>query len=217
MNWLQKIANLDGEWWIIDGYSQYADGDIGDAGHDVIVYQNILSSIEYVEISEELQDKIDQGLIVSEYDKDNIDEEYPGLFYSYGGNYESYSSEEAKWDRVISNSFHAEEKVAIEESYPGYIEYRGMPKDYAVEHMGWIRVIGSNFELQKVDNNKLSEIVRHIYDESLTDEDVEICINERSTGGYVCMQYGELAERVNAGSAEGYFRMKQRRERAGWY
>jgi len=42
---LKKEAALNGEWWIIDGYAQFADGDIGDLNHEGAAIQSARGSI----------------------------------------------------------------------------------------------------------------------------------------------------------------------------
>ena len=222
MNWLIKlskrtIASLSGEYWIIDGHSTFADGDVGDTNHDGVVWQHLSYVIEEVELPDNLQNAIDNNLLSAE-EMEDIDEEYPGLFSIHNGNYNAYSDEQAKWDRILNSNFDPSEQMVIEHEWPGYLSYKGMPKDYAVEHLGWIRVLGSNFEVQNVNNDNLSDIVGHVY-EQLYDapEDFEICINEQSTGAYICIEFSILAEKVSAGTAEGYYRMKHKRDQVEWY
>lgn len=211
---MKKFAKLEGEYFIIDGFSEYADGDVGDVNHDGIVLSHLYGIISDVEVDDETQALIDSGQLTEEQ-QENIDESYPGLFYQYGGNYEVYDGEAAKMERAFDGNLNVLEEREVESTWPGYLSYQHMPKDYAVEHLGWIRCLGNNFEAQVVTEEVLSQIVGHCHEVSYDEADEELCINEHSTGAYLCFMLSELSDAVQLGRGLVKFRQKQRVESQG--
>lgn len=210
LNILRKFAQLQGEYWIIDGMSEYADGDIGDANHDVIVLQHLAGNLQGTGISEEAEAMCDNCENLNEEQIDDLEENYPGLYYQYRCNYDEYCDFDAVYERAANGSFTPEEMVALQQLWPGYLEFTGQPKDYAVMHLGWIRVMGSNFELQNVTEEALKEIVGHIYEVAPEGNDeLEICINEHATQAYECYTSGELETKVKMGQGVADFRRRQ--------
>ena len=106
MNWMEKWAQLRGEWWIIDGQAQFADADTGELGHDAYVIQSIIAE-HSDEIMEALglnsqEDVFDYQLFdPTIVDKEKLhllgfsDEEITGLKYP-----REYGMEKLGWKRV---------------------------------------------------------------------------------------------------------------------
>lgn len=203
---------LVGEWFIEGGgYASYADGDIGDANHDVRVLETIAGSIEE---ENEIEPDVLQALKVgpTEEQAEYIEENYPGLMQllQRRGNMRDYFRPEEKYERVMNKTLTPAERAAVELSFPGYLAERGMPKDYAVRHLGWIRVVDSMFTLWQVNEQSL----KHIYDfafEETGNMNVEIEIYELSTNTALPFTIGELYAAIQTGNAMAAYQMKKRR------
>ena len=113
--------------------------------------------------------------------------------------------------RLYDMNLTEEEMVTVENNYPGFLEYSGLPKEYAVEHMGWIRVLEHNFEVQKVTEGALSNMLNYAAMEPGVNENTSMVINEKSTQNYVEMTIGELERALNEGRGAAQYYMKSRR------
>lgn len=154
MNWYAKhekivrIAELRGEWWIIDGSADFADGDVGDYNHDAI-------AIEHA-----------QSIVRDAMEKDPVIAEAAYLIFGEQGDYDSYdpiATREAlnNWsDDMLSQGKLTDEEVddiyqtivnrtgvdpEILRIAMGLVE-TGAARDYAIKFWKWKRVAGNAIE-----------------------------------------------------------------------
>jgi hypothetical protein len=156
-----------GEWWIYsDGSTQYANGDIGDSGHEGYV-------IEYVarEIYEHfLGDLSEEMGYLGEYNEDikqalisdgNLDEEESNIWDD--GKPTQILTKKLLEDKVYNNAQQASDAVIIAWG-PSSIDAR----EYAMEYLGWKRLTtnrgGTNVQTWFLRQEDLDVIKRGIYD-----------------------------------------------------
>ena len=166
MNWYKrakatiKIAELQGEWWIIDGKASFADGDVGDYNHEAV-------AIEYA-----------QSLVKDALQEDPILSDVLPIIFGEQGDYENFDPIASRtslndWadDMQKSGMLTEEEADDIYETIvirTGIdheildIAFRNLEdaRDYAIKKWGWIRVAGNNVEtntLTATDTNNIAD------------------------------------------------------------
>lgn len=93
---LQKIAVLNGEWFIDDGgHATFADGDIGDLNHEAYALQSM--------VPDELWEKYDNGTL-NKKERKLIGEDFL-KYMENGGEARDYMVEHMGWIRVHGNNF----------------------------------------------------------------------------------------------------------------
>lgn len=176
IKWLYKVcsflkkAQLTGEYWLHDGQSEYADGDIGDYNHEMIAF-DYFSNI----------DREDSAFSGIEINAGYID--WNGLAQRYAsenGKEEPNNSAETK---QYALAYLADNGANID-----FFKWELAGKDlreYAV-NQGWIRVKGNQFQLTELTDQNLRYIQNHIADILSEDEyeSTEIYIEEWKTKNY---------------------------------
>ena len=106
MNWycryLQRRASVQGEWWIIDGTSEFCDTDIGDWSHESYVVDSVASN--YVDTSELEETVEDWFFSLSEEEIAELGITAPEAQVLAGGDAREYAMQELGWKRMVGNN-----------------------------------------------------------------------------------------------------------------
>ena len=166
------FKEVPGEWFLVEGQAQFADGDVGDVNHDMIVREHVVRK---------LVDVIDANFDVDwEYWADKAE--------SIGGGDDMTESPEGR--EILTRNVHkflenkikdaSEGKDALldklgineEELLIASGDPRSYPREYGIKHLGYVRVAGNNVEAYDITSKKLREIANGLWD-AAGDESVE--------------------------------------------
>lgn len=154
---------MTGEFWIIDGQSIYADGDIGDINHEGIVIQHMFSRlVDDLSGSERFSELADIWSPMNECD---------GVDICMAREAMNNMVDEWLAEGIITE----EESDDIEEAIRLEIEWEqealdvalgnvNDARDYGILGLGWIRVLGHNVQMREINKNTLSELADGLYD-----------------------------------------------------
>lgn len=141
-----------GEWWIDDsGTALYADGDVGDMGHEAYVIdmltRRLLNAMDVDTDSEHvgnLMDKENKKLILASMKEEGFD-----------GTIEEFVEEAAK--TIWKDPKQREAAIDIADG-------RGDARKYGMQYDGWIRVAGHGFECWELTKEVLKHMGDGLYD-----------------------------------------------------
>jgi hypothetical protein len=166
------MGNIRGEYWINDGYADFADGDVGDMNHEGKAIQYLAGKHvdNIINIAADLGVELDHYRN-EEYPSGDIEEIRKNLI-------DAVENKEIEWDlpdgveASDSVDHYLQQQLGIgDEEYSTVLGY-GAASLYCMEHEGWIAVRSNNVEFYGYDENKRKEIVRGI-DDVLTQELIE--------------------------------------------
>jgi hypothetical protein len=150
-----------GEWWIDDsGTALYADGDVGDMGHEAYVIdlltRRLLNAMD-IDTDDEhvgnLSDKENRKLIQAHMKEEEFD-----------GTIEEFVEEAAK--SIWKDKRQREDAIDIADG-------RGDARKYGMQYDGWIRVAGHGFECWNITKEVLKRMGDGIHDAGVEDIDPE--------------------------------------------
>ena len=175
---------IRGEYWIQDGYVDFADGDIGDKNHEGIAIDSIFS--QFADEVDDLSQEFKLNKSANRYGDVDIESVSEILTQIYEKLTESKTRRMsgAQADAYIMKYLGCNgEALRILTGGSG-------AREYVMEHMGWIAVRGHNIELYGYNVQKQSQIaegVRDIIDqegydsENLNPEEIELWIEDNKT------------------------------------
>lgn len=189
-----RPGKITGEYWIIDGSVDFADGDIGDVNHEGIATSHIVS--RYVD---ELRD------IAEEMDLDTRGiKDYDGYYDTYQMNKvieeiherltlgDPDSEEEPDESTLLTNEqAHAwiMQRLGCDESAYDIMMGSGDARLYAMQYEGWIAIRSNNVELYGYSAQRQREIADAVMDvlaeegqEYADPSETEISIYDNKTG-----------------------------------
>jgi len=153
MNWYKK-AQLQGEWWIIDGNVVFADADIGDMSHEAYVIESIKRKYVY--------DEFDKGEYIEwdEFKKELAREELTERF-----------------GEEIAEGLLEKDPKMVEDAYLKKLKEMGMTNEeymlaegfgdarqYGMRELGWKRVKGNNIQTQTLTTDDLKDIADGLWE-----------------------------------------------------
>jgi hypothetical protein len=150
-----------GEWWIDDsGNALYADGDVGDMGHEAYVIdtltRRLLAAMDIDTCDEHvgwISDKENEKLIKAQMKEEEFE-----------GDIEKFIEEAAK--RIWKDPKQCEDALAI-------CGDSGDARKYGMQYDGWIRVAGHGFECWNITKEVLKRMGDGIYDAGVEEIDPE--------------------------------------------
>ncbi len=155
-------VHISGEWWIIDGSAQYADGDTGDMNHEAYV----IDAVRAQYVGDEMED-VDWEDFEQKLFKDKIRE----TNQSFADN-ESYYRERLKIiDAALKELGMSDEEIKIARG-------EGDGRLYGAREWGWKRMEGRNIETFTLTSDDLQSIANGIYDAYFDGENEENIANE---------------------------------------
>ena len=183
MNWhnwqlrkenLNKEASLRGEWWIVDGQAQFADGDVGDLNHEAAVIEDARSSIlstfdihvDEIYDWEERRDNLSRSFINEELDESKK--------WDHESSDMDFLQIEFDNDPILFFWTYLCEPNGIDKSTWEMAEGIGDVRQLAMKHWGHKRMVGSIIETYTLTPSDLSSIVYGIgdaYGEDLNDSE----------------------------------------------
>lgn len=224
-NWygrsLLKIAQ-QGEWWIQDGYAQYADGDIGDMNHEAVVIESAQSDLAGG--SEEYYDwKISTAQEILDEEKAELEQKKLYLDESSQEHKEVEDLLYDIWEKSQDLDYHAHEIIwenaesqGIDKELFDIAEGHGDARDYGMKKYRWKRVQGSNIQTWTLTQDDLNSIARGL-DDILEhsgveeDEDPKFTIEVSSTGQLYTASASDIQSKnlqavtgESKGNEEGY-------------
>jgi hypothetical protein len=154
---------LRGEWWIQDGQSVYADGDVGDINHEAHVINVLRSEIltylgvdlvnydyapDFNDVADEILDNIKDELTKEEIEDWVEHNEYYNVIATYL---------KRKGDKNIKTKL----------SYLKGHNDSGQTMDareYGLKYLGWVRVKGNEIQVNTLTSEDLKNITKGLYD-----------------------------------------------------
>ena len=179
---MHKLAEIGGEWWIVDGSVEFADGDIGDFNHAAIVINHIQS--KYMDMESDW-DSFRHRLSRERYEELLSSSKNKGKITEQWQKYEAVGAcDPFFYMPKLKELGMSDEEISI-------CEGGGDPVSYGVENLGWKRVHGNNIQTYYLTPNDLKNIANGIFDaagatdeEELADELFTIQVD--STGKTYC-------------------------------
>ena len=150
-NFEPTFEKLPGEWFLVEGQAEYAEGDIGEYNHEAIVRRNVL-----YKLADAANDFLDAGI--------NLDDEYideTTLEYIMAEQVEGAADPQAMMD-----------KMGVTQKEIDVALGRSNATDYGIEELGYVRVAGNNLQLSGLTRSKMLEIANGLYD-AVGDESIE--------------------------------------------
>ena len=188
---LQRLDEAErGEWWIYPGgYAQFADGDVGDSGHEGYVIEHVAREIyehflgeppEQMGYLSEYEEELKQALI----DDDNFDEKD-------AAEWEKRGSTEVLTRKLVEDKVYKDVSQASDAVYIAWGSSSKDARDYAMKYLGWKRMTTSGYgtEIQTwtLTQSDFDSIRRGIYDawgdmgdEEQDDSEHEVTIEVRA-------------------------------------
>ena len=155
-----KIAQIRGEWWIINGQAIFADNNIGEMGHEAYVLESVRKEIaDTMDYSvEEIYnwDNTKQEIIQHLVQENKIDSER--LIKKYGEDYIN----EIPYDSDIFDSI--AKKFNISQEQLDIADGSGDVREYGMKNLRWKRMAGNNIETQTLTSADLKDIMDGVYD-----------------------------------------------------
>lgn len=201
------MTDIHGEYWIIDGSVDFADGDIGDRNHEGIAIDHIIS--QYSDRVESMAEDlgIDASKINSygEPDSEAMTKVLNSIHdYLVEGPEDERVDPETLMSKQQADAHIMEELGCDADAYE-ILNGGGDARSYVMEHLGWIAVRSNNVELFGYDAGRQKEIADGVgnilYDEGHEDaeaSEVELGIYDYKTGKswYVTLEDLERPEVV---------------------
>jgi uncharacterized protein (TIGR02996 family) len=208
---MEEDVKIRGEYWVIDGSVDFADGDVGDRNHEMIAMEHVFS--EYMNSIESLMDEYNIEHDEFEYDGVNIEaiesalsalEEYLTTGLRDDGEDDGESPPEIQ--PISEQEADALMMREIGCNADAYYILRGGGDGrlYCMQYEGWIAVRNNNVELYGFDSQRRAEVAEAIAeiiyeDLGLTDEqydpnEVQIYIYDVKTKRGLSTSLLELAQ-----------------------
>jgi len=156
---INKYSELRGEWWIAGGQALYADGDIGDKGHEAYVIEHVQS--QYVDEEFNRGDYIDWNGFEKKVLAEKL-QELGTVNFRDDGIGEGKLVEEALTERGMTF-----DEISIASGY-------GDPRLYGVETLNWKRVKENYVETQNLTAGDLADIARGLSEAYEGEEEEEL-------------------------------------------
>lgn len=211
------MSLISGEYWIDDsGNTTFADGDVGDAGHELIAFEAALGldleslrGIQFypggmptTELAEKyLEDKESEITLDDLSDMEPKDQVALVKKLGVESKYLELEPEDALAHQWLDDN--GANMKFVEWCESSHCDAR----DYALESMGWIRVKNDDFETWELNDDSLKRIIgSDVFPEedndgySIEDSEAEVGLSERKTGWYESIPVRVL---LKAKSAEG--------------
>jgi hypothetical protein len=180
---------IRGEYWIEDGFVNFADADIGDQGHEGIAIDRVIGQYadEVNDLAEELEVEHEEVSPYGEMDQEAFESTLQAIREKL-----EETMQEHQADAYIMQQLGCDEPA-----YAILMGY-GEARMYVMEHLGWIAVRSNNVELFGYDGKRQREIAEAIhqifYEEGHEQEpdpsQVELSVYDHKTGKswYVTLQ-----------------------------
>lgn len=153
MNWY-RLAQLQGEWWIIDGQAIYADADIGEMSHEAYVVQSIQSQYAYDKFNH--GEWIDWDGFKIELAKESFQEQYPAM------NFERFAK---TFPEKVKDMYLGKLKeMGISNDEYLIAEGHGDAREYGLKHLGWKRVKQNNIQTETLTSDDLKNIANGLWE-----------------------------------------------------
>lgn len=228
------MSTVQGEYWIDPDSgcgSTYADGDIGDEGHEAIAFRSALSldSDEYEEHFN--AGHINWDALAEKYiEANDLEISIDDVKAMSAAEWRDFAKKNSFDQKVIDAYADKPDDREVALGYQIMIDDGGDREfiDYiltvkhadarlwAVEKMGWIRVKGDNYEVWEFDDKALKCIQNfdgledalmddeNTFEEGGEYEDAEAYIEERSTGKMYEIKYRDLLKAKTAAGLKNY-------------
>ncbi len=162
------MSDIHGEYWIIDGEVDFADGDVGDRCHESIAIDHVVG--QYASDVESLADDLDIDGSAIEGGYDGIDTEAVSSVLSQIHDRLTMGKEEDEEPdpSTLMTDEQADayimQHLGCDEEALGIVQGRGHAGMYCMEKLGWIAVRSNNVELYGYDANRQKEVASAIRD-----------------------------------------------------
>jgi hypothetical protein len=186
-------VKLTGEYWVQDGFVQFADGDIGDLNHEGYVVQYVFG--QYADDVQDLAEELDVDAKCTRYgeaDEEAIQETLTRI-------YEKLTGEDRESDEDDPNLMSGPEadayimkSLGCNEDAFEILSGHGDGRDYAMKHLGWIAIRSNNVQFYGWNTRRKEEIASAVHEiisqedyrasEDLDPNEVELWLEDLATG-----------------------------------
>lgn len=182
---LLRLSEIRGEWWIMDGQPNYADGSIGDKGHAEYVIEHIMRKYapeeydhgEYIDWDKFTKDLLEENETQEVQEtpelSTDLNPELPGL--NLNKSKKNTNKSLSLLERKLSDlGMTKEEMDIVNSSGKGATEY-------GIKVLGWQRVVNNNIETQNLTESDINSISAGLAEAYPEDEEMNFNIEVRST------------------------------------
>jgi hypothetical protein len=170
--------DIRGEYWIQDGYVEFADGDIGDKNHEAIAIEAVYGN--YQDAIQSLAEKMKMQVnLHSYYDGPDCEEIQKVLNMIHEKLLRKMNDDQA-------HNYIMKQLGCDKEAYKILLD-SGDARFYAITHMGWIAIRSNNIEIYGYTKDRQKEIanaIRDIFDNEGYEEDENLEETEFSIYDY---------------------------------
>jgi hypothetical protein len=173
-----SVGEIRGEYWIIDGSVDFADGDVGDRNHEGIAIDYVVHS--YVDAIQSLAEEFDLEVELERYgevDSEAIQQalqQITEILQERG---------ESSPDNFLMQQLQCDiEALSI-------LQGGGDARQYVIDHLGWIAIRSNNVELsgynsarQREIADAVSEVLSQESGEDFDPSQVDLSIYDHATG-----------------------------------
>jgi hypothetical protein len=153
--WLESNGEIQGEYWVVEGEVDFADGDIGDRNHEMIATDHIFNA--YADAISDLAQELEiDAKEINRYGE--VDTE--ALTLVLGEIHEKLSETmiPAQVDQYIMQNIQCDRDVYL------ILFGHGDAREYVINHLSWIAIRSNNVELYGYDNNRQKEIAEAVHE-----------------------------------------------------
>lgn len=165
-DWYESDYNIRGEYWIQDGFVDFADGDVGDRNHEIIARDAVISTYaeEVSNLAEELGLDVGHLSRYGEWDYEALGEILRQIY------------EVLEEQGQTSIDAYIMQALGCNADALAILSGGGDGRQYAIDHLRWIAIRSNNVELYGYDANRQREIaiaIRDIFEQEQGLEDVD--------------------------------------------
>ena len=188
---------IRGEYWVQDGYVQFADGDIGDYNHERYAIESIFG--EFREKIAEFAEKLD---IETEFSKWGDEPDTEAISDALTLIYEKLTERKKRPMSGEQASAYIMRSIGCNDDAYRILCGGSGGREYAMEHYGWMAIRGHNVEFYGWSRQRQKEVadaIREILDqedysaaEEVDPNDMDIWLEDHATGKTWSMTLAEL-------------------------
>lgn len=202
------MSNIRGEYWVIDGYVDFADGDVGDQNHEMIAVNHIVGQHNdaIMSLADELEIEVDDRY--SRYDEVNpetVSSVLSAIEEKLTMGDEDSEEEPDPSTLMSEKQAHAYmmQQIGCDADAYNILWGSGDSRLYAMQYLGWIAIRSNNVELYGYDSSRQKEVADAIWEilqeegEQVVPNEVEVSIYDHKTGRSWYATLEELEEPVS--------------------
>jgi hypothetical protein len=186
------MSDITGEYWVIDGSVDFADGDVGDKNHEMIAVDHVAGN--YVDAVDNLADQYELPSNANHYGEPDIE----GIAETLRNIHERLTMGPDDGTEPDPNTLmkdkqawqYIQQQLGCDDDALAILLGGGDARTYAMEKSGWIAIRSNNVELYGYDASRQAEIAEAIeeilweegHEQEVNPEEVELSIYDHKSG-----------------------------------